>query len=68
MSCLTPRQREAVALLATGRSNDEIGAVMRISEDRVKHLLTEAAIRAGFPGCNRVILAVWFDRHENRAA
>ena len=68
MSCLTPRQREAVALLATGRSNDEIAVAMRCSPDTVKKHLTHAALRAGLYGYNRVELAVWFVRHESVAA
>lgn len=64
MSCLTPRQREAVALLMAGKSNDEIAAAMRITETTVKKHLLAASERAGLIGLRRVELAVWAARHE----
>ena len=68
MSCLTPRQAQILDVLLTGKTNDEIAAQLGIRENTVKRHLADAAERAGFPGCNRVELAVWWTRHRLVAA
>jgi two-component system, NarL family, nitrate/nitrite response regulator NarL len=56
-SRLTPREREMVAAVTAGRSNKEIAAKLAVSEDTVKHHLTNIFDKLGLS--NRIELAVF---------
>jgi Response regulator containing a CheY-like receiver domain and an HTH DNA-binding domain len=53
----TPREREIVSAIVTGCSNKEIAAKLFISEDTVKHHLSNVFSKAGVS--NRLELAIW---------
>jgi two-component system nitrate/nitrite response regulator NarL len=56
-SRLTPREREMIAAVTAGRSNKEIAAKLALSEDTVKHHLTNIFDKLGLS--NRIELAVF---------
>src|SRR5262245_61953936 len=56
-SRLTPREREMIAAVTAGRSNKEIAAKLAVSEDTVKHHLTNIFDKLGLS--NRIELAVF---------
>jgi len=53
----TPREHEIVSAIVSGRSNKEIAAKLSISEDTVKHHLSNIFDKAGVS--NRLELAIW---------
>jgi DNA-binding NarL/FixJ family response regulator len=53
----TPREREIISAIVSGRSNKEIAAKLSISEDTVKHHLSNIFDKAGVS--NRLELAIW---------
>jgi DNA-binding CsgD family transcriptional regulator len=58
MRGLTPRQREIIALVAAGRTNQEIGRALGISYQTVKNHLWYVSTLHGH--VNRAQLAVWW--------
>jgi DNA-binding CsgD family transcriptional regulator len=57
---LTPRQSEALALLASGLRDKEIAAEMGVTLNTLKHYLMGARARLGMLGSTRVELAAAF--------
>jgi DNA-binding NarL/FixJ family response regulator len=53
----TPREHEIVSAIVSGRTNKEIAAKLSISEDTVKHHLSNIFDKAGVS--NRLELAIW---------
>jgi DNA-binding NarL/FixJ family response regulator len=53
----TPREREIISAILTGRMNKEIAATLLISEDTVKRHLSNIFAKAGVS--NRLELAIW---------
>ncbi len=53
----TPREREVISAILTGYANKEIAAKFSLSEDTVKHHLSNIYTKAGVS--NRLELAVW---------
>lgn len=53
----TPRENEIISAIVTGRANKEIAAKLCISEDTVKHHLSNIFDKAGVS--NRLELAIW---------
>jgi DNA-binding NarL/FixJ family response regulator len=53
----TPREHEIISAIVTGRVNKEIAAKLSISEDTVKHHLSNIFDKAGVS--NRLELAIW---------
>jgi two-component system, NarL family, nitrate/nitrite response regulator NarL len=53
----TPREREIISAILTGRMNKEIAAMLLISEDTVKRHLSNIFAKAGVS--NRLELAIW---------
>ncbi len=53
----TPREREVISAILTGYANKEIAAKFSLSEDTVKHHLSNIYAKAGVS--NRLELAVW---------
>ena len=53
----TPREHEIISAIVSGRSNKEIAANLSISEDTVKHHLSNIFDKAGVS--NRLELAIW---------
>lgn len=53
----TPREREIISAIVTGHANKEIAAKLSISEDTVKHHLSNIFAKAGI--ANRLELAIW---------
>jgi DNA-binding NarL/FixJ family response regulator len=53
----TPREREIISAILTGRMNKEIAAKLLISEDTVKRHLSNIFAKAGVS--NRLELAIW---------
>jgi DNA-binding NarL/FixJ family response regulator len=53
----TPREREIISAIVSGRANKEIAAKLSISEDTVKHHLSNIFDKAGVS--NRLELAIW---------
>jgi two-component system nitrate/nitrite response regulator NarL len=53
----TPREHEIISAIVSGRSNKEIAAKLSISEDTVKHHLSNIFDKAGVS--NRLELAIW---------
>ncbi|WP_067650218.1 response regulator transcription factor [Nocardia harenae] len=58
---LPPRERELVALVGSGLSNEQIARAMHVGVTTVKSYLTAAMARTG--ARNRVQLAVYAVRH-----
>jgi DNA-binding NarL/FixJ family response regulator len=63
---LTPREREVLALMAEGRSNQAIAAALVISDGAVEKHVSNVFTKLGLPGAamdNRRVLAVlrWLD-------
>lgn len=56
----TVRQLEVINLIADGKSNKEIAAVLGISKSTVDNIISAALRRMG--KCNRVQLATWLLR------
>ena len=54
---LTPREQEIISAIVTGCVNKEIAAKLSISEDTVKHHLSNIFTKAGVS--NRLELAIW---------
>jgi DNA-binding NarL/FixJ family response regulator len=63
LDALTPREREILALLADGRSNREIGRMLRISEKTVKSHVS--AVLAKLGAADRTQAAVIAVRHAS---
>lgn len=59
---LTARQREVLALVATGGSNREVAQKLRLSEDTVKHHITKILDKTGMS--SRVELVVFAIEHK----
>jgi len=57
LSEFTPREREIIAAIVTGCVNKEIATKLFISEDTVKHHLSNIFAKAGV--ANRLELAIW---------
>ena len=53
----TPREHEIISAIVSGRSNKEIAAKLSISEDTVKHHLSNIFDKVGVS--NRLELAIW---------
>jgi len=53
----TPREREIISLIITGCVNKEIAARLSLSEDTVKHHLSNIFAKAKV--ANRLELAIW---------
>jgi DNA-binding NarL/FixJ family response regulator len=53
----TPREQEIISAIVTGRANKEIAAKLSISEDTVKHHLSNIFDKVGVS--NRLELAIW---------
>jgi two-component system nitrate/nitrite response regulator NarL len=53
----TPREHEIISAIVSGRANKEIAAKLSISEDTVKHHLSNIFDKAGVS--NRLELAIW---------
>ena len=53
----TPREHEIISAIVSGRANKEIAARLSISEDTVKHHLSNIFNKAGVS--NRLELAIW---------
>lgn len=53
----TPREREIISAIVTGSANKDIAAKLSLSEDTVKHHLSNIFAKAGVS--NRLELAVW---------
>ncbi len=62
---LTTRERETLALIATGRSNDEIAQEMRISLNSVKSYIRSAYRKTGVQSRSQAVL--WAVNHGVRA-
>jgi DNA-binding NarL/FixJ family response regulator len=62
---LTVRERETLALIATGRSNDEIAHEMRISLNSVKSYIRSAYRKTGVQSRSQAVL--WAVNHGVRA-
>ena len=61
---LTTRERETLALIATGRSNDEIAQEMRISLNSVKSYIRSAYRKTGVQSRSQAVL--WAVTHGVR--
>ena len=61
---LTTRERETLALIATGRSNDEIAREMRISLNSVKSYIRSAYRKTGVQSRSQAVL--WAVTHGVR--
>jgi two-component system nitrate/nitrite response regulator NarL len=57
----TPREREIISAIVTGQANKEIAARLSLSEDTVKHHLSNIFDKAGVS--NRLELAIWSMDH-----
>jgi DNA-binding NarL/FixJ family response regulator len=53
----TPREREIISAIVTGQANKEIAARLSVSEDTVKHHLSNIFAKARVS--NRLELAIW---------
>jgi len=62
---LTTRERETLALIATGRSNDEIAQEMRISLNSVKSYIRSAYRKTGVQSRSQAVL--WAVQHGLKA-
>jgi DNA-binding CsgD family transcriptional regulator len=58
--CLTAREREVLALVATGRTNSMIGTILGIAERTVRKHLTNAYAKLQIS--NRTAAALWYQR------
>jgi DNA-binding CsgD family transcriptional regulator len=61
---LTTRERETLALIATGRSNDEIAQEMQISLNSVKSYIRSAYRKTGVQSRSQAVL--WAVTHGVR--
>ncbi len=59
---LSPRERDVVALVAEGKTNQEIALETGLSRSTVKDYVANACHKAGVT--NRVALAAWWVRQE----
>ena len=61
---LTPREREILEALATGKANKEIANDFGIHEDTVKHHVSDILRKLDVP--SRTAAAVWYAGHVSQ--
>ena len=64
LQALSPRERDVLALVAAGKSNKEIGAVLNLSEITVRNYISNMLEKLGLT--NRVELAAYAVQHRLR--
>jgi len=66
---LTTAQRRVIQLLAEGKSNAEIGAILFVSKRTLEHHIRDSFDKIGLPvgeGNRRVLAALWYLRATGR--